>query len=118
MAGHTGGAFVKHVDGLVALSDTTAQDVIPAQPNNNRIVVTSILVVNAHATVGTKVEIRSGTTVRKRGFAAAGGGGWAPEDDAGGYMFIGAPGEAITARCVTTGADVDVNISGFVLGTP
>jgi len=103
-------AFSGHVDGTVNLTNDTAADVIAAPGVGKRVVVTGFTVTNSHATVGTKVEIRSGTTVRFRGHAAAGGGGFAPETTP---IFIGEDNEAITARCVTTGADVDVNIAGY-----
>lgn len=107
-------AFSGHVDGTVNLVNDTAADVIVAPGVGKRIVVTGITGTNAHATVGTKIEIRSGTTVRYRAYAAAGGGGFAPENGSS-PIFIAADNEAITARCVTTGTDVDVNIAGYVI---
>ena len=99
------------LDGTVNLTDTTAQNVLAASAAGHRILVTHMVVTNAHATIGTKVEIRSGTTVRYRNYAAPIGGGWSLE----GRIFVGEPGEAITARNVTTGADVDVSMSGFYI---
>ncbi|MFK5173567.1 hypothetical protein ACI3QN_13720, partial [Propionibacterium freudenreichii] len=76
-------------------------DVIAAQGAGIKIVVTSVLVTNAHATVGTKVSIRDGTTVRQVGFAAALGGGFFLH--AGGRpLFITAANAAVTAICGTT----------------
>lgn len=100
-----------HVNGTATYTNTTAADVIAAVASN-RIAVTSILVTNAHATVGTKVEIRDGATVKIQGQAAAAGGGFSL-NGGGRPLFIGASGAAITARNVTTGADVDVSIGGY-----
>lgn len=105
--------YQREADGTVILTDNVAVNVLPVPGPTERYYLTSLLVTNAHATVGTRVEIRSGTTVRKQGFACANGGGFALED-AENALFIGAPGEAITARCVTTGADVDVSITAKV----
>jgi hypothetical protein len=65
--------------------------VIAAAGAGVKIAVTSISVTNAHASVGTKVEIRDA-------------------------LFITAANAAVTARCVTTGADVDVFVSGYKIG--
>jgi len=99
-------------NGTLNRTDTTAADIIAAAGAGVRIAVTSILVTNAHATVGTKVEIRDGTTVKILALAAAAGGGFSLS--AGGRpLFISTANTAVTARCVTTGADVDVSISGY-----
>lgn len=105
--------FQRYVDGLVNLTDTTAAVVLAAPAANERYVIIGMTVTNAHATVGTKVEIRDDTTVKVRGFATANGGGWVRDDDD--IIFIGSPGAAITARNVTTGADVDIHITAKVI---
>jgi len=100
------------VTGTTNYTNDTAADVI-ALVASNRIVVMSILVTNAHATVSTKVEIRDGTTVKIIGQAQATGGGFSMGS---GYpLFIGTSGAAVTARCVTTGAHVNVSISGYTI---
>lgn len=110
-----GAVHDRHVDGKGTFTDTTAANIIAGQGAGTRIAVTSILVTNAHATVGTKVEIRRGTTVLIQNYAAAAGGGWS--QSAGGTpIFIAASNEAVTARNVTSGADVDVFVSGYVIG--
>lgn len=99
------------VSGTTNYTNNSAADVI-ATIASTRIVVTGILVTNAHATVSTKVTIRDGTTAKIVGYAAAIGGGF--ELTAGGTpIFIGASGAAITAICGTSGADVDVSIFGY-----
>jgi hypothetical protein len=99
-------------NGTANYTTTTAADVIAAAGAGVRIAATAILVTNAHATVGTKVEIRDGTTVKIIGYAAPAGGGF-QHNNGGTPLFISTANTAVTARCVTTGADVDVSISGY-----
>jgi len=101
-----------HVDGNGTFTTTAAADLIAAAGVGVRIAVTAVLVTNAHATVATKVEIRDGTTVKLQGQAAAAGGGFALSG--GGHpLFISTANAAITGRCVTTGAAVDIFVSGY-----
>jgi hypothetical protein len=72
--------------------------------------ITSIIVTNAHATVGTKVAIKDGTTAKINLFAAANGGG----------ATIPFPtplrltaNTALQFANTTTGADVDVSAVGY-----
>lgn len=109
-----GAVHDRQVNGKGTFTTTTAADVIAAGGVGVRIVVTSIAVTNAHATTGTKVEIRDGTTVKVQLFAAAAGGGWA-QTAGGPPLFISTANTAVTARCVTTGADVDVFVSGYTI---
>lgn len=109
-----GATHALHLNGKGTFTNTTAADLIAAQGAGIRVVVTSILVINGHATIGTKVEIRRGTTVMTQGYAAAAGGGWS-QNAGGKEVWITAANEAVTARCVTTGADVDVFVSGYSL---
>lgn len=74
-------------------------------------VVTAISVTNAHATVGTKVEILDATTVKWRGYAAALGGGLVVSDPNG--LFITTKNQAVNGKCATTGADVDIAVSAY-----
>lgn len=99
------------LQGTANYTTTTASDVIAAQGAGIRIVVTGILVTNAHATVSTKVEIRDGTNVRIQGHARSDGGGFSMQNPGG--IFTSTANTAVTARCVTTGADVDVSIQGY-----
>lgn len=98
----------------VNFTTTTAADLFAAAGAGVKIVVTSILVTNAHATVSTKVTIRDKTTTTKKivGYALAAGGGFTLS--AGGRpLLISDANSAIEAVCGTTGADVDVSISGY-----
>lgn len=99
-------------NGTANFTTTTGADVIAAAGAGVRIAVTSILVVNSHATVATKVSIRDGTTAKITAYCPALGGGFTLA--AGGRpLFISTANTAITAICATTGADVDVSISGY-----
>lgn len=108
-----GSLHALRVNGKGNYTNTTAADVIAAQGAGIKTVITSIVVSNAHATVGTKVEIRDGTTVKFQHFAAAAGGGWAVADPGG--LLVSTANTAVTARCVTTGADVDVSLTGYTI---
>jgi hypothetical protein len=99
-------------NGLTNFTNTTGADVIAAAGSGIKIAVTSVLVVNAHATVGTKVSIRDGTTAKITGYAAPLGGGF--NLSAGGRpLFITTANTAVTAICATTSSDTDVSISGY-----
>ncbi len=74
-------------------------------------IITAIQVTNAHATVGTKVEILDKETAKWKGYAAAGGGGFVLADPQG--LFMTTKNQAVNGKCVTTGADVDIAVSGF-----
>lgn len=96
--------------GKATYSNTTASDVIAAVAST-RIVAMNILVTNKSTTVATKVEIRDGTTVKIQADADKNGGGFALGS---GYpLLISTANTALTGRCVTTGADVDIFISGY-----
>ena len=100
--------------GAANYTNTTAADLVAAAGAGVRIAVTSVLVTNASATA-TKVEIRDGTTVKIQGYAAATGGGFSL--NAGGApLFTSTANTAVTGRCATTAADVDITISGYKIG--
>lgn len=103
------------VSGTANYTGTTASDLVAAPGAGVRIAVTSVLVTNSHASTGTKVEIRDGTTAKIIGYAAPGGGGFSL--NAGGSpLFVCTANTALTGRCVTTGADVDISVSGYKIG--
>jgi hypothetical protein len=104
-----------HVRGTATYTGTAASDLIAAAGAGVRIAVMSVLVTNAHATVSTKVEIRDGTTVKIQGNAQAAGGGFS-FNGGGTPLFISTANAAVTGRCVTTGADVDITVTGYKLG--
>lgn len=98
--------------GTGAFTNDTAADVLGAAGASNRIVVTKVAVTNISLTTPTKVEIRDGTTVKLR-LDADIAGGFVIADGA--PIFIGTANTAVSARCVTSGADVDVFIAGYVI---
>lgn len=99
--------------GTANYTTTSAADVIAAPGAAIAIVVTAVLVTNAHATVGTKVTIRDGTTAKIPGYAAAAGGGFIVQNSSG--LFVATANTAVTAICATTGADVDVTVFGYLI---
>lgn len=72
--------------------------------------ITSLTVVNAHATVATEVVIKDGSTVIHRGYAAAAGGGYTITFPT---PLRGTANTALNAACITTGSATHVSASGF-----
>jgi hypothetical protein len=99
------------LDGITAaITGTSDTSVIAAQGASTFINLTWALVINSHATVGTVVELKSNTTVRARGYAAALGGGF--------FARFSPPiklatNVALNAANVTTGANVYVSAGGY-----
>lgn len=71
---------------------------------------TALTVVNSHATVGTEVVIKDGSTVIHRGYAAAAGGGYALTFPT---PLRGTAATALNVACITTGSATVVSASGF-----
>lgn len=108
-----GSLHAQKISGTANFTTTTGADVIAAQGVGIKTVVTGILVGNNHATVGTKVSIRDGTTVKLVCTAQPLGGGFGLQNAGG--IFVSTANTAITAICGTTGADVDVSIQGYTI---
>lgn len=98
------------VSGTLNLTNTESKEVI-AGVASTAIVVTAISVTNASATVGTKVEIFDEATAKWKAYAAAVGGGFVISDPNG--LWVGTKEKPVKAKCVTTGSDTDVSISGY-----
>ena len=92
---------------ITGTSDTAVKAAAGAGVRNY---VTSITVTNSHATVGTVVEIKDGTTVIHRGYARHDGGGFTVTFPT---PLKGTANTAINAACVTTGSNVYVSASGY-----
>jgi hypothetical protein len=95
-----------------AITDTTSTSVIAAAGAGVRNYVTSIIVTNSHATVGTLVTITdgSGGSTLAKGYAAAAGGGWS--------LTLPVPirttaNTALHAVCGTTGSNIYVTAVGY-----
>ncbi len=103
----------KWISGVTgAITDTSAHTVIAAQGAGTKIYVTDILVTNASEDTGTLVTIQdSASNVLWRGYAAAGGGGFAVR-----LATPVAAGDnaAVQVICGTTAASVYVSLSGFI----
>jgi hypothetical protein len=94
-----------------AITGTSVTEVVAAGAASVRNYVTSILVTNSHATVGTLVEIRDGTTtVLWRGYAAPAGGGFSCHFP---KPLRGTAATAINAYNITTGSSTYVCAAGF-----
>jgi hypothetical protein len=103
----------QRTSGTATFTGNTAGNVIGAPGASTAIVVTAIVVVNAHATVGTKVTVRDDMTGKVVGYAAPAGGGFVVADPNG--LFVAATNRPVTAICGTTGADVDVTVFGYLI---
>lgn len=90
----------------------TADDVVQnAGAAGVRHYVTSLTVVNSHATVGTEVVLKDGaSTVIHRAYAAAGGGGYTVTFPT---PLRGTAATALNVACITTGSATNVSASGF-----
>lgn len=93
-----------------AITDTTSTQVIAAGSTGIKTYITSILVTNSHATVGTFVKILDGSTIIWEGYAAAAGGGFACNFPT---PIVGTGATAVNAQAVTTGANFIVSIAGY-----
>lgn len=93
-----------------AIIDTTRTEVIAAQSAGIRSYITNIAVTNSHATVGTFVKIEDGTTTIYQAYAAPVGGGFTITLP---VPLRGSTATALNVSCVTTGANVIANASGY-----
>jgi hypothetical protein len=99
------------VSGQVSRTDGVAVSVIAAPGASTAVVVTDVLVTNAHATVGTKVSIRDGEVVKLTGFAGANGGGFQLSNPDG--IFLASTNTAISAICATSGSNIEIFVAGY-----
>jgi hypothetical protein len=98
------------VSGYVeAIADTLTYTLIPAG-GSTIIYVTQILVTNAHATVGTVVNILEGGTKIYVGYAAPAGGGFSINFSTPLALSGSNP---LEVSCTTTGSEVYVSANGF-----
>lgn len=95
------------------LTDTAEHDLIAAQGVGLKIYVTSVLVTNSHATVGTLVTIKDnssgGLGIICHGYAAAVGGGFSVQFPGG---RPAGDNKKLVAVCETNGASVYISLSG------
>lgn len=92
-----------------AITGTSNTSVIAAAGVGIRNYITSLLVTNSHASTGTLVELKDGTTVIWRGYAPPGG-GFAVHFP---VPLRGTANTAINAANVTTGSNTYVSAAGF-----
>jgi len=102
----------RFTSGVTAAITGTANTAVIAAPGASlSLHITHILVTNSHATVGTVVEIKDGTTVLYRGYAREDGGGFS--------VTLPVPlrltaNTALNAANVTTGSNTYVSASGYI----
>lgn len=92
------------------ITGTSDTSLIAAQGSGVRIYVTSIMVTNSHATVGTWVNVKDGSTTIYTGYAAPVGGGF--------VVPLPTPlkltaNTALNVACETTGANVRASAIGY-----
>jgi hypothetical protein len=93
------------------IEDTNAAALFASAGGSLRNYVTSLVVTNSDATVGTVVEIRDGTvTVMFRGYAAPAGGGFAIAFPT---PLRGSAATAVNVYCITTSSEVYVSATGY-----
>lgn len=88
----------------------TADDEAKAAAIGIRNYVTSVQVINGHATVNTEVVIKDGSTVLWRGWAQAAGGGVSAKFDP---PLRGTANTAVNVANITTGSQTYFNLQGF-----
>lgn len=100
------------ISGVTAsgIVNTSDRQIIAAQSAGVRSYINTILVTNAHASVGTVVHIKDGSTKVYSGYAAANGGGFSVSLPT--ALRLSAA-TAVNAACATTGADVWVSLTGY-----
>jgi hypothetical protein len=112
-AGSVGGVkllpwtYVAAAGGITDTSDVTLIAAAGAGKSNY---LTSLQLINKHATVATEVVVKSGSTVLWRGFAPAVGVG--PVSVVFGTPLASAANTALTAACITTGTATLINAQG------
>lgn len=85
------------------ITDLTVTTLIAAS-TTKRISLIGFTVTNSNASTGTVVDIKNGSTLAARNFAASAGGGWIGEGN-----LPGALNTAWTATAETTGANIQVS---------
>lgn len=88
----------------------TADDAVFGAVGSVKHYITHFSAMNAHATVGTWVYLKDGSTVIYSGYCAAGGGGFAATFPT---PIAGTANTAINVANATTGAATRVNVSGY-----
>lgn len=100
-----------HWQAVTAAKTDTSDTAIKASAGAGlRNYITSLTVTNSHATVGTVVEVKDGSTVIHRGYAAPAGGGYAVTFPT---PLKGTAATAVNVANITTGSNTYVSMSGY-----
>lgn len=102
----------RYTDGVTAaITGTSNTSVIAAPGAGLKLHITSVIVTNSHATVGTVVELKDGTTVKHRAYAREDGGGFVLSFPT---PIVLTANTAFNAANVTTGANTYVSATGYI----
>jgi hypothetical protein len=93
-----------------SMTGTSDTEVIAAQGAGVRLYITTVVVTNGHATVGTYVNLKDGTTTKASGYAAAAGGGFSVHFNPPLRLTANT---AFNAANATTGSDTRVFATGY-----
>lgn len=93
-----------------AKTDTSDTAIKASAGASLRNYITSLTVTNSHATVGTVVEVKDGSTVIHRGYAAPAGGGYVVTFPT---PLKGTAATEINVANITTGSNTYVSMSGY-----
>lgn len=93
------------------ITNTTPVTVLAAQGAGRCGYLTSLQVINAHASVGTDVIVKTGSTVLFRQWAGSAGNGFVITFD---RPLVSAANTSLTVECGTTGTVTYVNAQGYV----
>lgn len=100
-------SYAAATSGITNTSDVAA---VAAGGASVRHYITGVQVFNAHATVGTEVVIKDGSTIIWRGYAVAVGGGCSAKFDP---PLRGTANTAVNVANITTGSATYFNLQGF-----
>lgn len=93
------------------ITNTTPVTLAAAQGAGKCAYITSIQVINAHASTGTEIIVKTGSTVLFRQWAGSGGNGFVISFD---RPLASAANTSLTVECGTTSTTTYVNAQGFV----
>jgi hypothetical protein len=104
-----------YVAGTGGVTDTSDVSLAAAPGSLLANYITSIQVINAHASTGTEVVVKSGSTILFRQWAGSGGNGFVATFP---RPLVAAENTAMTAACITTGTVTYINAQGFIAALP
>jgi hypothetical protein len=107
-----GWAYAAASGGITDTSDVTLESAPGAKMHNY---ITAIQVINKHASTGTEIVVKSGSTILFRQWAGEGGNGFVITFP---RPLVAAVNTALTAACITNSTATYINAQGFIAGPP